>query len=82
MRSIYLAGGPRHGTVIQAEDLKTVDHQPEYQPVYWMAFPELKDWRDADFVVFVHISVPGNERMDVAANGASDLLARYPDTGP
>lgn len=67
MRRMILAGGPRDGDVLRAALLSDLDPPPEgYRPFATQGATEARRWQDADIALFVHVSLPPEERQAAA----------------
>lgn len=82
MRAIYLAGGPKDGTVIHSDNLADVPPQDGYSVHDWLGATEARSWQQGDVVMMVHNSITGEqERWDAAEEGYRKLIEIDPDVG-
>jgi hypothetical protein len=82
MRAIYLAGGPKDGTVIKSDDLADVPPQDGYSVHTWTGPTEARTWQQGDVVMMVHTSISDEqERWAAAEEGYKKLIEIDPDVG-
>jgi hypothetical protein len=76
MRRAYLAGGPKHGTILEKETLEDLEIPEGYRfrsaltpPIVGSNRVEY-DWRSADEVVFLHNSIKDDTKASEATSAA------------